>query len=80
VFVAGFDVLVGIDSAGFSFRLDLDPQQEKRATRPAGVEAMKFWDKLQNPFALVAQGFAVGGVLFWTTQAEAATRLATLAF
>ena len=33
---------------------------------------MKFWDKLQNPFALVAQGFLVGGILFWTTTAEAA--------
>ena len=28
---------------------------------------MKLWEKLQNPFALVAQGFVVGGVLFWTT-------------
>jgi hypothetical protein len=29
------------------------------------------WKKLQNPFALVAQGFVVGGLLFWTTQGEA---------
>ena len=36
------------------------------------------WAKLQNPFTLVAQGFAVGGVLFWTTQAEAASFLSTL--
>jgi hypothetical protein len=28
--------------------------------------------KLQNPFALVLQGFLVGGVLFWTTQGQAA--------
>ena len=28
--------------------------------------------KLQNPFALVVQGFVVGGVLFWTTQGQAA--------
>lgn len=41
---------------------------------------MTFWNKLQNPFALVAQGFLVGGVLFWTTQAEAATLLAALPF
>ena len=27
--------------------------------------------KLQNPFALVVQGFIVGGVLFWTTQGQA---------
>ena len=27
--------------------------------------------KLQNPFALVLQGFVIGGLLFWTTQGEA---------
>jgi hypothetical protein len=27
--------------------------------------------KLQHPFALVLQGFLVGGVLFWTTQGQA---------
>ena len=32
---------------------------------------MKVLDKMQNPFALVAQGFLVGGILFWTTQAQA---------
>ncbi len=32
---------------------------------------MKIWNKLQNPFALVAQGFLVGGLLFWTTQGQA---------
>lgn len=36
--------------------------------------------KLQHPFALVAQGFFVGGVLFWTTQAEAASLLSILPF
>ena len=35
---------------------------------------MKIWNKLQNPFALVAQGFAAGGLLFWTTRADAAAR------
>ena len=39
---------------------------------------MKFLDKLQNPFALVAQGFVVGGVLFWTTQAQASQLLLSL--
>jgi hypothetical protein len=29
------------------------------------------WKKLQNPFALVFQGFVVGGLLFWTTQGQA---------
>ena len=28
---------------------------------------MKFWKKLQNPFVLVAQGFLLGGVLFFAT-------------
>ena len=32
---------------------------------------VKFWKKLQNPFALVVQGFFVGGLLFWTTQGQA---------
>ena len=27
--------------------------------------------KLQNPIALVVQGFIAGGVLFWTTQGQA---------
>lgn len=26
---------------------------------------MTFWKKLQNPFALVGQGFVLGGVLFF---------------
>ena len=30
--------------------------------------------KLQNPFALVLQGFLVGGLLFWTTQGNAASQ------
>lgn len=34
---------------------------------------MKIWKKLQNPFALVAQGFMIGGLFLWTTQG-AATR------
>ena len=28
---------------------------------------MKLKEKLQNPFALVAQGFVAGAILFWTT-------------
>jgi hypothetical protein len=32
---------------------------------------MKILDKLQNPFALVFQGFVVGSIVFWTTQAQA---------
>ena len=31
------------------------------------VETMKILKALQNPFALVAQGFVVGAVLFWST-------------
>ena len=32
---------------------------------------MNVLKKLQNPFALVVQGFILGGVLFWTTQGQA---------
>ena len=32
--------------------------------------------KLQNPYALVLQGFLVGGLLFWTTQGDAAAQRA----
>ena len=28
---------------------------------------MKYRKKLQNPFALVGQGFVIGAFLFWTT-------------
>lgn len=28
---------------------------------------MTFWRKLQNPFALVGQGFLAGALLFWST-------------
>lgn len=36
---------------------------------------MKIWKKLQNPFALVGQGFVVGGLLFFVMQSpsEAST-------
>lgn len=32
---------------------------------------MSILNKLQNPFALVVQGFLVGGFIFWTTTAQA---------
>lgn len=37
----------------------------------AGKDVTKFWKKLQSPFALVAQGFALGGLVFFTTRADA---------
>jgi len=42
----------------------------------AGVKTL--WKKLQNPFALVGQGFLVGGLLVWTSQAGAAGFLTRL--
>jgi len=36
------------------------------------------WKKLQNPFVLVAQGFIAGGLVFWTTRADAASALGLL--
>jgi hypothetical protein len=32
---------------------------------------VKLLSKMQNPFALVVQGFVVGGLLFWAAQGEA---------
>ena len=31
---------------------------------------MKLWKKLQNPYALVVQGFVLGGLLFLATHGE----------
>jgi hypothetical protein len=42
----------------------------------AGVKSV--WKKLQNPFALVVQGFLAGGLLVWTGQADAAGLLTGL--
>jgi hypothetical protein len=30
---------------------------------------MSFWKKLQNPFALVGQGFVLGGLIFFASHA-----------
>jgi hypothetical protein len=32
---------------------------------------MKLWKKLQNPYALVGQGFVMGGALFFATHPAA---------
>jgi hypothetical protein len=37
-------------------------------------DAVKLLKKLQNPFALVFQGFVLGSVLLWTTQSDASGR------
>jgi hypothetical protein len=42
--------------------------ERKRQESEAQVNVLK---KLQNPIALVVQGFVVGGLLFWTTQGQA---------
>jgi len=34
-----------------------------------------FWKRLQNPFALVGQGFLLGALLFAATRADAASLL-----
>ena len=31
---------------------------------------MSFWKKLQNPYALVGQGFVLGGLIFFATNAD----------
>lgn len=48
-----------------------------KAPAPDGAQAeesevdVNVLKKLQNPIALVVQGFIAGGVLFWTTQGQA---------
>ena len=44
----------------------------------AGKDVTKFWKKLQSPFALVAQGFIAGGLVFWTTRADANALLSSI--
>jgi hypothetical protein len=41
-------------------------------------DVTKIWKKLQNPFVLAGQGFLAGGLLIWTTQADAAAILSAL--
>lgn len=38
----------------------------------------KVWEKLQNPFLLVGQGFLAGGLFFIATRADAAAILHSL--
>jgi hypothetical protein len=46
--------------------------RNKKAASKAGSNFMSIKQKLQNPFALVAQGFVAGAILLWvTTPAEA---------
>jgi len=40
---------------------------------------VKLLNKLQNPFALVLQGFVAGGLLFWAAQGEATPQSAPFA-
>jgi hypothetical protein len=59
-------------------RIGPGPNAERKDKGRRIVKTLR--KKLQNPFALVAQGFLVGGALFWTTQAEAASFLSILTF
>jgi len=53
----------------------MEPQIERPRRHKRGLdresEAVNVLKKLQNPIALVVQGFVAGGVLFWTTQGQA---------
>jgi hypothetical protein len=46
------------------------PRQRMRVIEESQVVTVL--KKLQHPLALVFQGFILGGVLFWTTQGQAA--------
>ena len=54
----------------FSFRIGAPPRVARQKDRVEFVVNML--KQLQNPYALVLQGFVVGGLLFWTTQGDAA--------
>jgi hypothetical protein len=70
---SSLDSPVSWDSARrFTFRLGMGRHlgwQGKRTDRGPDVNLLK---QLQNPYALVLQGFLVGGLLFWTAQGHAA--------
>ena len=44
------------------------PGKQEQKKKPERV--MKWLERLQNPFALVGQGFLLGGVLFFATHPE----------
>ena len=44
------------------------PGKQEQKKQPGRV--MKWLERLQNPFALVGQGFFLGGVLFFATHPE----------
>ena len=44
------------------------PGKQEQKKKPERV--MKWLERLQNPFALVGQGFFLGGVLFFATHPE----------
>lgn len=59
----------------FSFGLE---SRAQTGTKDGVFDVKKVWQMLQNPFALAAQGFLAGGLLFWTTRADAATILSAI--
>jgi len=61
--------------AWFRFSFCLSPaRNQRRDESPArndpkaqGMTKTKLKQKLENPFALIAQGFVAGAILFWAT-------------
>jgi hypothetical protein len=69
------DSTVSWDNAGqFTLRLGMRPHLGGQGKRTGVGQAVNLLKKLQNPFALVVQGFVVGGLLFWAAQGEATPR------
>ena len=52
----------------------MEPHLAGQGKKTGVGQAVNLLKKLQNPFALVLQGFVIGGLLFWTTQGEATPR------
>ena len=51
-------------------RFRAPPGREEAGKRTRSGKIMKLLKRMQNPFALVGQGFVLGGVLFFATHAE----------
>ena len=42
------------------------PREDDEDRRNEGKSSRKLWKRLENPLALVVQGFLAGGILFFT--------------
>jgi len=48
----------------------MEPHLGRQGKKSVGL-IVNLLNKMQNPFALVLQGFVLGGLLFWAAQGDA---------